>query len=725
MTKNIQAKGVLRAKWLGPVAALPLVLPFCSAWAQSSAPTTTLQPVTVTAGSVSDAELPPAYAGGQVAQGARLGLMGNQDVMDTPFNVTSYTAELIQNQQARTLADVMANDPSVRFTTSSGHAYENFRIRGFDVNQNDVAINGMYGLAPMGRTPLEFVERVEVLKGPNALFSGMAPSGAVGGTINLVPKRAGDTPNATFGVNWQADGQLGTTIDAGKRFGSSGEWGARVNGAFSDGATTLDGQSRKREFLSAGLDYRGSALTASIDAYHSQESFTGGTPAMFWFGGSVVPDAPDPRINQFSTGYGSIQSNAVVARAEYRVNESISAFAGVGRRDSHQSGLINGTHARQIDTNGNFTGIMIGQRAYTDATSAEAGLRSRFKTGSVGHELVLQASILDLEDGSATGTASTFRSNIYDPITPVMPAVPGSAPKTAENTLTSLALVDTMSFLDDKLLVTAGLRNQRVKTTNFDKLGNTTSRYDKDAVTPAVAVVIKPWGPDVSLYANYVQGLSKGDSVTDTTASNYGQVFAPYKTEQKELGIKWNAGTFTNTLALFQIDKPMLVTEGTTANPTYADGGEKRVRGVEWNTFGELARGVRVLGGVTYTQGTQVKTSYGRYDGNTAVGAPRWQANTGLEWDTPWAPGLTLSGRVQATSSQYADSANKLRVPGWGQLDLGARYATKINGQDVVLRLNVNNVFNKYYYAGIFSDTTPIATLGPARTVTASASISF
>ncbi|MCZ8440355.1 TonB-dependent receptor [Achromobacter xylosoxidans] len=723
MTKNMKSARARRVPRHAPRLALALAFPFSSALAQSAAPT--LPAVTVTANSAQDQDLPAPYAGGQVAQGARLGMMGNQDVMDTPFNVTSYTAELIQNQQARTLADVMANDASVRFTTSSGHAYENFRIRGFDVNQNDVAINGMYGLAPMGRTPLEFVERVEVLKGPNALFSGMAPSGAVGGTINLVPKRADDTPNATFGLNWQGDGQLGTTIDAGRRFGDANQWGARVNGAFSDGATTLDGQSRKREFLSLGLDYRGSALSASIDAYHSQESFQGGTPAMFWFGGSVVPKAPDPRINQFSTGYGSIQSNAVVGRAEYRFNDNVSVFGGIGRRDSHQSGLINGTHARQIDANGNFTGSIIGQRAYTDATSAEAGLRSRFKTGAVGHELVLQASILDTEDGSATGTASTFRSNIYDPITPVMPGVPDSAPKTAENTLTSLALVDTMSFLDDRLRLTGGLRNQRVKTTNFDKNGNTTSRYDKQAVTPAVALVVKPWGPDLSFYANYVQGLSKGDSVTDTTATNFGQVFAPYKTEQKEVGVKWNAGTFTNTLALFQIDKPMLVTEGTTARPTYADGGEKRVRGVEWNTFGELARGVRVLGGVTYSQGKQTKTSFGRYDGNTAVGAPRWQANTGLEWDTPWIAGLTLSARVQATSSQYADAANKLKIPGWGQLDLGARYAMLVNGKDVVLRLNVNNVFDKHYYAGSFSDTTPIATLGPARTVTASASISF
>jgi len=103
--------------------------------AESAAPPAGALPaVTVTASPTGPEALPPVYAGGQVATGARLGLLGNVDVMDTPFNTTSFTSELIENQQARTLADVVRNDPSVRYTTSSGHAYENFRIRGFDVN---------------------------------------------------------------------------------------------------------------------------------------------------------------------------------------------------------------------------------------------------------------------------------------------------------------------------------------------------------------------------------------------------------------------------------------------------------------------------------------------------------------------------------------------------------------------------------------------------------------
>lgn len=687
----------------------------------------TLPAVKVTASAESSAELPKPYAGGQVARGARLGALGNQDLMDTPFNVTSYTSELIQDQQARTLADVFANDPSVRFTTSNGHMYENFRIRGFDVNQSDVAINGVFGLAPVGHVPVEFFERVEVLKGPSALFSGMAPGGGVGGVVNLTPKRAGDDPLTRVSLGYQSASQVGTSVDVGRRFGDRKEWGVRVNGVYGDGDTELNGQSKKREFFSAALDYRGDALTASLDAYHSKESFKGGTPAMFWFSGSSIPKAPDPSINQFSAGFGELESNAVIVRGEYEINRNLSAFASVGKMQHDYSGFINGTHVRNINAQGtSTTSFASGQRGYSDSVASEAGLRARFGTGGVRHELVLHASNLDQESGSGSPVSSAnFATNIYNPGVPPAVALPASAPKTSENALSSLALVDTLSFMEDKLRLTLGLRNQRVKTNNFNAAGAVTAQYDKSVVTPAVAVVVKPWGPALSLYANYVQGLSKGDAVTDTLATNYQHVFAPYKTEQKEVGVKWDTGKFTNTASLFEIEKPMMVVIGNPPNRSYSDDGEKRVRGLEWNTFGELSRNVRLLGGATYTQGVQTKTANNLNNGKVAVGAPRWQGNLGAEWDTPWLPGVTLSGRVQASGSQYLDSANTQRIPGWGQFDVGARYATRMDGRKLVLRLNVANVFDRHYYSGSFSDSTPIATLGQARTLTASATMDF
>ena len=59
-------------------------------------------------------------------------------------------------------------------------------------------------------------------------MNGAASSG-VGGMINLEPKHAGETPQAKVGVDYTSDSQIGTTLDAGRRFGDNDQFGARVN----------------------------------------------------------------------------------------------------------------------------------------------------------------------------------------------------------------------------------------------------------------------------------------------------------------------------------------------------------------------------------------------------------------------------------------------------------------------------------------------------------------
>lgn len=95
--------------------------------------------------------------------------------MDAPFSITVYISALFQSQQTSILMDAMASDLLVRLATLNGHVYENFCIHGFDSDQSDVAVNGMFCLAPTGRVPVEFSERIEVRKEPNALFGGIPP----------------------------------------------------------------------------------------------------------------------------------------------------------------------------------------------------------------------------------------------------------------------------------------------------------------------------------------------------------------------------------------------------------------------------------------------------------------------------------------------------------------------------------------------------------------------
>ena len=117
------------------------------------------------------------YAGEQVARGGRVGILGNRDYMETPFTSTSYTSQLIQDQQARSVSDIVQNDPSVRVARGFGNMQELYVVRGFPLFSDDISYNGLYGLLPRQYVAAEFIERAEVFRGASAFLNGAAPGG--------------------------------------------------------------------------------------------------------------------------------------------------------------------------------------------------------------------------------------------------------------------------------------------------------------------------------------------------------------------------------------------------------------------------------------------------------------------------------------------------------------------------------------------------------------------
>jgi iron complex outermembrane receptor protein len=683
----------------------------------SASSTETLLPeVTVQAGSSFADTLPPAYAGGQVARGGRVGILGNKDVMETPFTVTNYTAQVIEDQQARTLADVLANDASVRAGTGAGHGHENFYVRGFNVLGGDHAFNGLYGLAPASHVLPEMFERVEVLRGPSALLSGMAPGGSMSGAINLVSKYAAEPVTRLTG-SWVDKSQFGAHLDVGRRFGAGEAFGVRFNGVFKDGETGVKGQSKRRELGAVALDYQGERLRVFGDIYSTNSKQKDGNVAMVRFASSV-PRAPDGDVNMYPGAYNQVENDAIMGRVEYDLADNWMAYLAAGRHEYRYKGTLNGSYG-VIQPNGDILVNHTFINGYTDTDSTEVGIRGHFQTASVRHEIVFSASGLFAEDGIRSQSVK-FPSNIYYPGNPVLAANPGSPDKTGETILTSLALADTLSFADGRLQLTLGVRDQRVRTKAFNSAGAQTSKYDKSAITPALGVALLPW-KNVSLYANYIEGLSKGGTVTDVSAPNYNEVFAPYKSKQAEIGLKWDSGRFLNTFALFQITKPSMIQNAVTR--VYSDDGEQRNRGLEWTTAGEITRNVRILGGASYTQAILTRATNRSLEGNRVQGVPRWQVNLGTEWDTPWVSGLTLTGRLTYTGQHYANNANTFSLPETTLADFGARYATSVNGRKVVLRGAVNNAFNKRYWQGGFNDG--FAQVGAPRTFLLSATVDF
>ena len=91
----------------------------------------------------SQIDLPEPYAGDQIARGGRAGLLGNLDYMESAFSGTAYTQSLIRNQQARSVGDVLQNDPAVRVTKGFGNFQEVYMVRGFPVFSDDMMLNGV------------------------------------------------------------------------------------------------------------------------------------------------------------------------------------------------------------------------------------------------------------------------------------------------------------------------------------------------------------------------------------------------------------------------------------------------------------------------------------------------------------------------------------------------------------------------------------------------------
>ncbi len=159
--------------------------------------------------------LVPAYLDGQIANGGRLGMLGQQKAMDVPFNIIGYTAKLVEDQQAHGIAAVMANDAGVQYVPGYGNQAETFRIRGFKMDGDDMLMGGLPGVVPRQVIDTQMLERIEVFKGANSILNGASSSG-VGGMINLEPKRAEDMPMARVGVDYTSDSQIGTTLDTGR-----------------------------------------------------------------------------------------------------------------------------------------------------------------------------------------------------------------------------------------------------------------------------------------------------------------------------------------------------------------------------------------------------------------------------------------------------------------------------------------------------------------------------
>ncbi|MFA0725161.1 TonB-dependent receptor plug domain-containing protein, partial [Vibrio sp. 10N.222.49.E5] len=88
--------------------------------------------------------------------------------LETPGQVSVIDEQIIDEQRATTLGDVLKNDASVSAGGTSRNR-ERFSLRGFSVESSSGFLKNGQQHWSHYRQPIELLERVEVLKGPSGL----------------------------------------------------------------------------------------------------------------------------------------------------------------------------------------------------------------------------------------------------------------------------------------------------------------------------------------------------------------------------------------------------------------------------------------------------------------------------------------------------------------------------------------------------------------------------
>lgn len=650
------------------------------------------------------------------------GVLGDRPAEDLPFAVRTYDESLVLNQQPLSLGEVLENDPTIRTSYAFGNAAELFVIRGFPLFGDDVGVNGLYGVAPRQLVAPELVAGVEVLNGASAFLNGAAPGGSgVGGSVNLRLKRAeGDLTRVTAG--FREASRFGGSVDVARRFGANGEWGVRVNGAYRDGETAIDGEDRRTQVVGAGFDYDGGNLRAALDLAYQGIRVDNLRPKVT-IASAAIPAVPEADANYAQDyTYSDLSELFGVLSLEYDVAPDATLYAKAGAREGDEEGIYGGIEVSDAVTGAASSGFHSFIPFETSNQALEAGLRVRLGE-AVTHEIVFGGNMIWQEDRTAYDFFSAFATNLYDPVqvAPQPTAFAGGdlddPYPIARRRLMSAFASDTLGFWDDRILLTGGLRLQAIRQERFSYFGGQLdTRFDEDKVSPVVGLVVKP-AAGLSLYANRVTALQPGPQapLDPLLVTNPGEFLSPRVSTQYEIGGKLDFGGLFATLAAYRIERPG---EGILPSGAFGYIGEQRHQGLEFTLNGEIAAGLRIISGLAYTDA--------EFEGGASVpGVPEFTANADVEWDLPFMPGVTLTGRAKHTGEQFVDAANTLEIDSWTVFDLGARYVFAAGETPVTLRVAMENVGNERYWASAFDTFSNAVLQGRPRTVRASISADF
>ena len=683
---------------------------------------------------------------GDLRDRVNLGVLGKANAFTAPITVVNYDEQALNNTEARTLVDAVAKkDASVWQFGGESNTLTGLYFRGYQLDARQFSVNGLAGMYGTQGTASVQVGSAQLIKGASTAVNGMDPEGAVSGSVNIETKKAADEGNRKIGLGWFSNNRAQGTFDLGQRFGENKEFGVRANGKLRHGDTPRHGYSEDNKEFALNADYRGEKLRVAFDSIYAKRKTNGGRARMqdIQNASGRLFDAPDGKVNLLpSWNWQNTVGRTNMLTFEWDAFENAQITGGIGYNKARYYGtLISPTicgkdgassmTATCTTANQYHTGTARLTDQYFRTLSMNLTARGEFETGPVTHNwstafdrIIRQRVTIN---GSAAGKSKVevkANENIESKLASFRADYPNSwansANLDANIKVNSLALSDTLGFVDNKYRLTLGGRFQAVEYTD-KKEGKS---GDSKRFSPMLMAAWVPQ-PDLVVYGNYMEDLEPADIKTDDSGET--TMAKPRVSRQFEIGVRKNWGDFVTTLNAFQIKRPgywrgqttTKTTNGvTTTTLTYGNNsdfarykaqggaagdeqGMERSRGIEFNAYANLLnKTLRPNFGLMYLQST-VKNYPNSRDmlvNGVQVANPRVIAKAGVEWDTPFAKGLTLNGNVSYFGKSYQDTQKQYAFPSYTLVDVGARYKTKLGKNTLTVSSSVENLFNKNYW---------------------------
>jgi iron complex outermembrane receptor protein len=699
---------------------------------------------------VVQAETPDAY----LPEAVTVGNLDGVPLEQTPLSATVVTRELLTDQGARVLSDVVKNDASIGEDYAPVGYYGNFSIRGFPIDlATGLEINGMT-IAGEQDVPLENKERVEFLKGIAGVESGVA---SAGGLINYETKR----PAMVKAVDLATDhrGTAYGAVDLGRLFGSRKQVGARVNLIGEQIMSYVNDANGWRAMGAGAADWKFSPkaiLKGDFEYQHKVERSVCGYQLL---GGTIVPNLhktilddekvyPSTMLGEQSWAKpNTFDTFNTGSRLDYNLPREWRAFAAVSYSHSLIDDNVVYAYGNSVAVPSYFFAPDGTYDIYDyrnpgelriDA-QAEAIVTGHLKTGVItqdvtgGGELfrrsVQQPGFFTVAnpyspDGVVQdGAVYTYvgSENIYQPIRPfpIESPLQSAGPRRLweDNHQSSAVLQDRIHLPGHIQLLAGGrlddLRNHNyslyASCANFLSPENCLPKLKNETIwLPQYSITFNPVA-NLTLYGNYGVMLSLGPQAPFWT-NNGSQFLDPFMSRQAEIGAKYEPGQrILLTTAFFHMRAPYFYPKiilgpdsfcpsGNPDDQCFESEGHETHDGIELNAQGKATSWMQLSASLTAMRAISSDTGTPAFDNKQVLNVPHLRTAFFADLlvlksrNLHLMPGWSYTGRKEATRD------DAVSVSGYNLFNLGARYTPGGEKGRVTLRLYADNITNKRYW---------------------------